>query len=451
MPTYSYKDIPKILEQAEKGRPAPIYLIAGDSYLSNDVHEQLIGRLIPQEQRSFNLEIADGEKEDIRSILERLQTFPFFPGRKVVSVKNPVQIFSAGSEDRLLKKAEEAWQKGQSGRCIRLLRTLLQNGGISLDLIERGNALEEALKEKLFPEMEGPLPNWCKEALLHMGNQIPEESLTLNPDDLLESAIRQGFPKGHILILIMEGPPGSKNIIKSIAEYGVVINLALRQGKKGEQTTTLKGFLKTRLAREGKTILPQAEALLLERVGPETYLLEMEIQKLVAFTGDRKQILPKDITEIVGAFREEPLYELTTVMGERKLVEALRKLNQLWEQGYNPLQILAGITNTLRRLLVARELLGAISGVSARSWQDFGAFSAKVLPQLKQAPLPETLSKVHPFVLFNTLKTAQNFSQSRLVLALETLHEADRMLKTSGANPSFLLEDFIISFCKEEN
>ena len=60
----------------------------------------------------------------------------------------------------------------------------------------------------------------------------------------------------------------------------------------------------------------------------------------------------------MGAFREEPLYELTTVMGEGKLVEALRKLNQLWEQGYNPLQILAGITNTLRRLLVARELLG---------------------------------------------------------------------------------------------
>ncbi len=248
----------------------------------------------------------------------------------------------------------------------------------------------------------------------------------------------------------MEGPPGSKKIIKSIAEYGVVINLALKQGKKGEQTTTLKGFLKTRLGREGKTILPQAEALLLERVGPETYLLEMEIQKLVAYTGDRKQILPKDIAEVVGAFREEPLYELTTVIGERKLAEALRKLNQLWEQGYNPLQILAGITNTLRRLLVARELLEAISGVSARSWQDFGSFSAKVLPRLKQAPLPETLSKVHPFVLFNTLKTSQNFSLSRLVLALETLHEADRMLKTSGATPSFLLEDFIISFCNRE-
>jgi DNA polymerase III subunit delta len=449
MPFFSYKDISNILEQAEKEHPASIYLIAGDPYLTHDVHQKLIGHLLPQEQQTFNWEIVDGEKEDIHSILERLQTFPFFPGRKVVSVKNPVQIFSADNEDRLLKKSEEAWQKGQPNRCVRLLRTLLQNAGITLDLNEEGyTGMEEVLMEKIFPGKEGPIPNWCKEALLHMRTQNPSEWVIQKPDDLLESAIRKGFPKGHILILLLEGPPGLKKIVKSIAEHGTVINLALRQGKKGEQTATLKGFLKTRLTQEGKTIVPQAEAILLERVGPETFLLEMEIQKLVAYTGNRKQIQPKDITEIVGAFREEPLYELTAVLGERKLEEGLRKLKQLWEQGYNPLQILAGITNTLRRLLIAKELRGTIPQVPSRVWQEFGAFSAKVLPQLKQAPLPEILSKVHPFVLFNTLKAAQNFSRPHLLLALEALLEVDRFLKTSGATPAFLLEDFIISFCK---
>ncbi len=127
-----------ILTQAEKGQPAPIYLIAGDSYLSQEVHQQLINRLLPEEMRSFNLEIVDGEKEDIHSILERLQTFPFFPGRKVVSVKNPIQIFSAGSEDRLWKKAEEAWQKGQPERCARLLRTFLQAYRDFLKIDRRG-------------------------------------------------------------------------------------------------------------------------------------------------------------------------------------------------------------------------------------------------------------------------------------------------------------------------
>jgi DNA polymerase III delta subunit len=450
MPVYTYRDIPKILEQAEKGKVAPVYLITGDSYLSHDVHQQLINRLLPEAQRSFNLEIVDGEKEDIHSILDRIQTFPFFPGRKVVSVKNPLHFFGPGNEDRLFKRAEEAWQKGQPERCARILRALLPPNGISLISTEKGLLeKEKVLMEKLFPEKEGPFPAWCKEALMYMQTESYEESSAQNSDQILESAIRQGFPKDHILILLMEGSPSLKKIVKSIAEYGAVINLSLKQGKKGEQSAVLKGFLKKRLLQEGKTILPQAEALLIERVGTETYLLEMEIQKLVSFTGNRKQILPKDVTEIVGAFREEPLYEMTAVLGDQKLTEALQKLKQLWEQGYNPLQILAGITNALRRLLLASELLKMFSKAPPRVWHDFGAFSATILPQLKQSPLPEILSKVHPFVLFNTLKTAQNFSLPQLSMALKTLHETDRLIKTSGASPAFLLEDFIIAFCKK--
>ena len=450
MPIYTYKDISKVLAQAEKGQSAPIYLIAGDSYLIQEVHQQLISRLLPEEMRSFNLEIADGEKEDIHGILDRLQTFPFFPGRKVVSVKNPVQIFSTGRQDHLWKKAEEAWQKGQPERCARIVRSLLQQAGISsasIDTELKGNG--EALREKLFPNKPNAIPDWFKEALIFIQAQSPDESVTGNPDQFLEAAIRQGFPQNHILILLIEGSPGSKKIVKTIAEYGVILNLSIRQSKKGEQTTALKGYLKSRLFREGKTIHPQAEALLLERIEPEVFQLEMEIQKLLSYLGDRKQILSKDITELVGANREEPLYELTTVLGERKFEEALRKLKQLWEQGYNPLQILSGITNALRRLLVAKELLKAVSQIPPRAWKDFGAFSALIQPQLKQIPLPEPLSKTHPFVLFNTLKTAANFPLPRLVSALEALHEADRRLKTSGATPAFLLEDFIFTFCKK--
>ena len=129
MPTYTYKDISMILTQAEKGQSHTVYLISGDSYLVREVHQQLINRLLPEEMRSFNLEMVDGEKEDLHSILERLQTFPFFPGRKVVSVKNPIQIFSAGSEDRLWKKVEEAWEKGQPERCARLLGPFYKIGG----------------------------------------------------------------------------------------------------------------------------------------------------------------------------------------------------------------------------------------------------------------------------------------------------------------------------------
>ena len=267
-------------------------------------------------------------------------------------------------------------------------RTFLQDRGVSLKLIEgrlKGN--EETLREKLFPDEVTPLPKWFKEALAFLQNHFPEESVTLNADQVLESAIRQGFPQGHILILLLEGPPRSNKIIKFIAEAGVVLNLALRQGKKGDQTNALKGYLKSRLSQMGKTIHPQAEALLLQRIDPEVFQMEMEIQKLASYLGDRKQVLTKDIDDLVGANREEPLYELTTALGEKNSGEALRKLQQLWEQGFNPLQIISGITNSLRRLLVAKELLKTVSKIPSRSFKDYGTFSATVLPQLKQSPL----------------------------------------------------------------
>jgi DNA polymerase-3 subunit delta len=368
----------------------------------------------------------------------------------VVSVKNPLQIFSSGKENRLWKKAEEAWEKGNQTTCLRIIRALLEQAGISKKIIKEGiNENSEALREKLFPESKTPLPEWFKEALIDLKDLFLEECGPLSPEQLLEKALQKGFPKDHILILLVEGPPVSKKIVKSISEHGVFLNLSLRQNKKGEQLETLRAYLKDRLSQEGKTIQAQAESLLLGRIDPEVYLLEMEIQKLLAYLGDRNHILPKDVNELVAVNREEPLYELTTVLGEQNLEEGLRKLKQLWEQGYNPLQILAGITNALRRLLVAKELLENLSGIPGRAWQDFGVFSATILPRLKETPPPEILSKAHPFVLFQTLKTAGKFSSSQLISALKLLHEADRRLKISAATPAFLLEDFIFSFCKK--
>jgi DNA polymerase III subunit delta len=449
MPTYHYKDLPKIISEFNTGPIAPVFLVAGDAYLTQEVTGQLVGLLLPEEIRSFNLESIDGDQEDIYSILERIQTFPFFPGPKVVLVKNPVHLFSTGREDRLWKKAEEAGHAGQANRSAQLLRTLFHNSGISLNKISEGRITAQSLMEKLFPDKTVGIPEWFGLALIYVQEQESGgKSGDLTPDQVLESALERGFPKNHILILQMEGDPGGKRMVNAIAQKGIVLDFSLKQAKKGEQTGTLKGFLNSRLSQEGKSIHPKAEVLLLERIAPEIFQLEMELQKLLSFLGQGKQIQPEHVAALVTGNREEPLYELTAVLGERRLEEGLKKLRQLWEQGYNPLQIMAGIANTLRRLLLAKNILETFSEESRKAWEEFGLFSAKILPRLKQRPLPELLSKLHPYVLYNTLRLAQRFSMQQLMSALETLHKADILIKTGAATSGLLLEDFIISFCR---
>ncbi len=451
MPVFAYKDLPKLLAQLEKGRPAPIYLITGDPFLIRTFYQELIDRLIPKEQQAFNLELVDGEKEDVRTIIERMQTFPFLPGPKAVVVKNPLPLFDVANEERLWKKAEEAWGKGDRERALRLLRSLLTGSGISVPPVNKEDFPGKKPGRTKFPSgRDENLPPWLKEALVHLKELPEEESPPQSQAQTLEEAVLVGFPPNHFLIILLEGSSGSKKIVKTISQVGAVCNLSVKQEKKGEQTATLKGLLRNRLSVEGKTIHPQAEALLLDRVGPEPSVLEMEIQKLVLYLGERKQIEPQDVLEMTGGFREEPIYELTAVLGERKPIKAVEMLNQLEEQGYLPLQILGAMANFFRRLLTAREALKSLPPLPRRLLEDYGPFSTRVLPLLKESPAGEFFSQTHPFVIYNTLKTAQTFSQSQLYQAFTSLQVIDRLMKTSGADPSLLLQDFILRFCQQE-
>ena len=84
MPAFDKKSFPKILEQIDQGNIAPIYLLHGEDYLVRSALEQLTELLVPGSQRSTNLEVVDGGEVDFRRILDSVNTFALFGGRKVV-------------------------------------------------------------------------------------------------------------------------------------------------------------------------------------------------------------------------------------------------------------------------------------------------------------------------------------------------------------------------------
>ena len=174
----------------------------------------------------------------------------------------------------------------------------------------------------------------------------------------------------------------------------------------------------------------------------------MEIQKLVAFLGDRQQITTKDVDLLVASTREEPLYELTSALGLKKPLDALRILNRLWEQGLHPLAMVSGLTNAYRRFILAREVLDNLPSPAPESWKGYPDFIQTILPRLRDNRLSGPLIKLHPFALFNLLEATRHFHRKELILALETLHHIDLKLKTTGADARFLLEDFILRQCR---
>ena len=441
MPTRAYRDLAEIIEQVRAGKAAPVYLIAGDPFLARQVHEQLLEALLPEAIRALNWELADGEKEEITTLIERLRTYPFFPGPKVVSVKNPVILKTAEPEDLLWSRAEEAWEKKRPERCLRDLSRLQPKSQPPASAGDLPGLI--SLFTKVFPASPGEaLPGWLNQALAYWVRHPVD---WVNPEMLLEQALQVGFPEGHVLILLSEELASSKTLVKAIAQRGLVIDLTFKKAKKNEQTAASRRYLQDRLGREGKQIVKEAEALLLERVGPDLGLLEMEIQKLVTYS-EEKRISLSAVEALVAANREEPIYELTAALGRKNAPEGLRILRRLWEQGYHPLPILAGLINAFRRLLLALERLAPLGPQAAQRLEDYLPFSQNLLPRMQREGLPEALSKLHPFALYNTFKGAQNFTLPELVRSLESLHRIDRQLKTGGGSDRFLLEDFILTF-----
>ena len=443
MPTSTYRDLTEIIEQIRAGKAAPVYLIAGDPFLARQVHQRLLEALLPEATRALNWELVDGEKEEITTLIERLRTYPFFPGRKVVSVINPVILKPAEPEDLLWSKAEEAWVKKRPERCIQLLSRLQQKArqpASAVDLPEL-----TSLFTKVFPALPGKaLPGWLDQALAYWVHHPVD---WVNPEMLLDQSLQVGFPEGHILLILSEELTSSRTLVKTIAQRGLVIDLSLKKAKKNEQMAASRRYLQDRLGREGKQIEKEAEALLLERVGPDLGLLEMEIQKLVIYS-EGKRIGLEAVEALVAANREEPIYELTAALGRKNAPEGMRILRRLWEQGYHPLPILSGLINAFRRFLLARERLAPLGPQAAQRLEDYLPFSQNLLPRMQKEGLPEALSKLHPFALFNTFKGAQNFSLPQLIHSLESLQRIDRQLKTSGGTDRFLLEDFILTFSR---
>jgi DNA polymerase III subunit delta len=441
MPTRTYRDLTEIIQQLQAGKAAPVYLIAGDPFLARQVHEQLLDALLPESIRALNWELLDGEKEEIATLIERLRTYPFFPGRKVVSLKNPVILKPAEPEALLWSKAEEAWEKKRPERCLQNLSQLQPKSRQPASAGDLSGL--RSLFARVFPAPPGAaLPGWLDQALAYWVNHPVD---WVNPEMLLEQALQIGFPEGHVLIILSEELAPSKTLVKTIAQRGLVIDLTLKKAKKTEQTAASRRYLQDRLGREGKQIEKEAEALLLERVGPDLGLLEMEIQKLVTYS-EEKRIALEAVEALVAANREEPIYELTAALGRRNAKEGLRILRRLWEQGYHPLPVLSGLINAFRRFLLALERLAPSGKKEAQRLEDYQLFSQKILPRMQKEGLPEALSKLHPFALFNTFKGAQNFTLPELIRSLESLHRIDRQLKTSGGTDRFLLEDFILTF-----
>ncbi|MGD9165724.1 MAG: hypothetical protein PVH33_03350, partial [Syntrophobacterales bacterium] len=233
MPVYDKKDFSKVLEQVAQGSVAPLYFLHGEDYLVKSALAQLTEILVPESQRSTNLEIVDGNQADFRHILDNINTFALFGGRKVVVVQDCRIFYSRANLPTLYTKSKEAHEAGDLEVAARLLLEVLAYAGWSLTDVADGAWRD--IPTDLWQQTTGVEPDqaeisWLEAVVDHAGSAGMEVPKLRDDVSLLETALQEGFPEEQSLCLTTDTVDKRRSLYRLMEKKGIVVDFGVASG-----------------------------------------------------------------------------------------------------------------------------------------------------------------------------------------------------------------------------
>jgi DNA polymerase-3 subunit delta len=270
-----------------------------------------------------------------------------------------------------------------------------------------------------------------------------------------------------------------------------------RQAEKNAQETALKERMTAILKKFNKQMDTAAFRALYEKTGFNMRSFCASVEKMIDYVGERPRIQAADVEKALSRTRQDPIFELTSAVAERHPEAALFFLRSMLTGDLHPLQIIAALTNQVRKLIVAREFIDSPKGRAWRPKMPYSDFRRNVMPavaaydddframlsawedalaaplpgkekngrsastkkgkkkarkkkkptgnQLLLAPNPNS-----PYPVFKTIENASRFTLAELVRALEKLYATDLRLKTGEKNPEVVLDGLVMEICRQE-
>jgi len=491
MPEIHYKEFKKYLiglEENRKTEPvAPVYLIYGEELLWNTALEALLDVLIPGKDRGLNYDPIDGTHENIKLAMERVNTYSLLSGTKVVAIIDSKIFYSKQDESSLLDKAKASFDAENMKTAAKYLLSLLGLLNLTFEDVSPENRPKTL---KLDPEKYKDA-EWFDKIL----GYCTDEKLSIPSDGdnaaLLQKAVEHGSPKGNHLIITTDMVDKRRKLYKIILEKGVIIDCSVpkgaRRADRQAQEAVLIKQMETLLHGSGKTMDRRTFQAMYELTGFDLRIFSENLNILISYVGDRKKITQDDVKNVLKRSKKDPIYEFTNAVSDRNVENSLFFLDSLLSDNLHPLQILAAVTNQIRKLLIIRGFIESPHGKSWHSGIQYGQFRNSIMPAVQEydrdilnqlQEWDELLSKngetkpsgsekvrkkkkkppatdlviaknsQSSYPVYQMLLKSEKFTTHELMAAFEKLSEADLRLKTTRQNPKLVLEHAILSICR---
>lgn len=223
--------------------------------------------------------------------------------------------------------------------------------------------------------------------------------------------------------LVLTGAKFPKNtkVYKAIEKLGGAAEY--KAPKKHEYPRAVVGMFSVR----GKTIGLEAAEVLVRAVGFDLRRLDIEIDKVVAFTGDRDTLTRADLEEVMSTTAPTSVFDLLDELGQRHAGKALRLLAEILSGGESIYGIHAMAVRHIRQLLSVRAVLDRPNASGSPA-----SIASAVGIQDWQAR--------------NLIRQAERFSARELVHALRSAAAGEAEMKTSR-DSRLVFERWLVEVC----
>jgi len=218
------------------------------------------------------------------------------------------------------------------------------------------------------------------------------------------------MPDTAVLVLVDGAVKDGNPVLKQLAPLAEVQAFPPLRGKQ------LKGWIQQRVREEGGKITPGAVNLLAEFIGGDLWAMKGEIQKLLLYTQGRP-IDEDDVTRLTTYFQEASIFALVDAVAEGRREPAQRTLHRLYDDGIEPMHILAMIHRQFRLMALAKDLE----------------------PGLSRAQIQERLG-LTGYPLDKTLRQARLYDMAGVRRAYDKLIQTDLAIKTGKYGDKLALE-----------
>jgi DNA polymerase-3 subunit delta len=180
------------------------------------------------------------------------------------------------------------------------------------------------------------------------------------------------------------------------------------------------------LASKGRRITRDAAEALVRAAGRDLRRLEIEAEKLIAFAGERTELVLGDVEAAVAQTASTSVFDFLNALGARDCALAFRLLANLMRDGQ---EILAVHAMTLRHI----RMLASVQALVRR-----GENRAAIAREVGMAD----------WQLRNALDQAERYSSDELTHALRSAAECEARMKSGRGEPEIVFERWVVEVCR---